>query len=286
MNSRELYSSRGESNDTTDYSRELWNDKQQSNTKLRNMRKPVINQIFEDASNYTEDPFWINKLQRAARGYFPKGFTYIGNNLCHLEKNKYTKVNVPHVHSLACKTFIEFLNQQKGIVSDTDLERLDKDLGSMKIESNKQIDWSKLSAKAKKNSIEQFILKITSEKSLDRYQSSNLKNIINIGLKSKIINAKTIVIVNAEITSIDGLIYDETLKKFYMSHKLKQTKKTNVKNNHINEKHPMYLPITQSIPKHWEFVLEHYEKIRSCDGKFSVKDDDEDDDGPIIIFED
>lgn len=218
------------------------------------MQRQVINEVFENCSELTDDPFWKNKLQMAARGKFPPGFFYRDGFLNYKKRKKQTSVHIPGEPIQAINVFVSFM-QGFGFYSNLDLEYYGEQ--SMLTEDCEAAPppeaWSKVPKKLRTSYITSYVKKrmellekgfrddiddVTfsidiegdSRDPLEQYRCEPLKNkallescalslerTIHLGIGLKIFNKDNIVLYKYSIKHIPWLIYNEDTHTFSIS---------------------------------------------------------------------
>ena len=90
-----------------------------SQNKVRKGKAPpqVVNKIFFDCVELTDDPMWKNLFNQAAYGKLPRGFLYKESFLSHKKGNKTKRIEVPQAPAEAISACIEFF-QDTGVGLD------------------------------------------------------------------------------------------------------------------------------------------------------------------------
>ncbi len=166
--------------------------------------RPVIHQIFEDASRETQDIFWVNSLRDAARGIFPnKKFSYNHRRLIFYTKRKASSVEIPNDPREAFKIFYEFVHFHSPIRSENDIQAIKIDSANnyrsnVKTLNNKDI-WQLL---------QQFVTNFSNYYQLTPNARKSLESSVCLGYRLGIFDCKSVEIKNGIIVNLPGLIYD------------------------------------------------------------------------------
>ena len=87
-----------------------WSKKTPTTSKVKRKRpeKKVVNEIFEECSKITTDPYWISIFKDCARDKFPRGFSYKNGLITHRRGNKINRVTIPNFPTEAYSVAIEY----------------------------------------------------------------------------------------------------------------------------------------------------------------------------------
>jgi hypothetical protein len=172
----------------------------------------VIYPIFAEASELTEDRFWKSILNDASIGKFPKVFYFVNGTLSYKLKNKIVTVNIDMKNARnALDILCTFMRDRAGILSDIDMIEKNKEQRiRMSIIADVEINsWSQIKCKTHRSIlIAKIVSSISNIYDLDKNASSNLEDLIRLGILAGYFNNTTIHVENGYITGIDGLIYN------------------------------------------------------------------------------
>ena len=173
----------------------------------------VTNPIFIKLLDYVDDPYWKLILLDAAKGKFPKGFSFNGSTLLYRLNNKSITIE-DNVNSI--NRFIEFIRMNTGIRSKMDLER-EKDYEREHQISPSNVDnWGKIKSKFNKRMIViEFVTKTKKLYNLSEEEADQLTTLINMNLEEDVIK-KNIVMKDNNIVQIHGLHWDPIKRKFFL----------------------------------------------------------------------
>ena len=176
--------------------------------KNRKLSKNFKYVVFEQASEYTTDPFWVTRLMLASRGYMPQYFRISGNTIHYCagkaaSKNKSVKFSSDPEE--VCEIFVNFLKNASGIMSDTDIER-DRTYTVSSKSTNSS--W-KISDNSKFRLIDNYV---------DQYFSYHMcvnipfrnytKEFLKTSMLTGMLNNTRVEISNGRITHINDLVID------------------------------------------------------------------------------
>ena len=85
--------------------------------KPKKLLKPIINPIFEQLANLTEDNFWKTIFLDCSRGRFPRGFTFKNNLLKFKKGNKMTCLEITSNLVETFTSCMNFFQSAGGIMS-------------------------------------------------------------------------------------------------------------------------------------------------------------------------
>lgn len=172
----------------------------------------VINPIFQECANLTDDPLWKELFTCAAGGRFPQGFTYRDGNLFHKRRNRLHRVAVESDPATALVQCMQFFRTKGGIVSDQ--ERVDERLrtqGSLQPE----LSWKSMRKKNLRNVlIGAYIDDISAVYRLTIKERRCLREVLNLGFYARIFDKDKVCILDNRIHSISNLYWDPQQRKF------------------------------------------------------------------------
>lgn len=193
-------------------------------SKKRRTGKENVNQIFADCSFYINDKFWVDKLNSAARGKFPKGFNYQNGALIYRKGAKSHQIEISDDPSEAVHQFIEFLRNNAGIFSQTDQHQaleLEYCRSTTDDEEAKDLTWGECNKKIQDCMLNRYFLAMKSVMNLTQIQLEQLRQTVRLAISAKFFGRANIVVENNKIQAINGLLWDENLQKFYVNPRLK-----------------------------------------------------------------
>lgn len=230
----------------------------------RYMNKAVLHEYLEVCSNYTTDPFWKKKICEAARGTFPSGVKYVGNELQYNSPCGYSSDVLPSEPELAIEVFINFYRLKKSLSSDMDIERGVLMIAEMEESRTKNCStqWTKLAPGVKVTLLEKFISDQATALNLSQSDRKKLKSTVFGGMTTKILNKKSVVLVDGKIEELVGLRRDMKARTFYFV----ETKKA--KNRKVAERKVvmvttqiMHRPGVSKVPEKWNDILSYYDYL-------------------------
>ena len=236
----------------------LTSNKSLSSTRIRSMN--VVNNIFIKRMDFVDDPYWKSILLDAAKGKFPKGFSFNDGTLLYRPLGK-SMVMEDNINSI--NKFIDFIRINTGIRSKMDLER-EKDYEREYQINHKvnMIEWSKISKFNKRLMVIEFVSNIKKIHNLDQNETDQLKTLINMNLEDDIIK-KNVIMKDNNIEEIRGLRWDQSSRKFSLDGEIKRTifYKTDPSDiTYIEENIPVEMGYVETI-KGWNKFLKDFNKL-------------------------
>jgi len=191
--------------------------------------------IFEEISKAEYDPFWKEYWTRAAKGKFPVGFSFNGNDLFYSYRKKGSKVSFAKDITDSCQLAKHMYQENSSIYSPLDMKHINqrKEI----FYSNRDTDiksWSDCNASQKAGLITHFLVVLARDYSLNTDEKNALHQTINVGVNIGAFNVKNIIIENNKIADINGLEWSDEKEMFYIDttrapFKIKKPSKTTSK---------------------------------------------------------
>lgn len=192
----------------------------------------VVNPIFMECAQLTDDPLWKSLFENSAYGKFPRGFTYREGVLSYKVRSKVFTFEMPQLAYEALPQCVDFMKRTGKIASKADQEQ-----DRMEIEERLQnqvtldrCNWSDIKKKkVKALLISSYIEETAKAYNMSSKQKEYFKIVLNVGFSLGYLNKDDIVFEEGQVRSITGLTYDPVLKKFAIDStrtaKLKKTSK-------------------------------------------------------------
>lgn len=180
--------------------------------------KEIVNNIFQECSEITDDPFWKGKFEMAAIGKFPTKFSYHDGSLFYKRGAKTITVDVDNDPQIAANQCIDFFRTNGGIFSPTD-EKVSIEAHQNKLLINEQrppLEWSKINKKIKECLVSYYVKNLTTIMSLSPTESVQLLRTIKGGISYKLFGKHNIQLTDTKIYIIGGLLWDDEKRKFYI----------------------------------------------------------------------
>lgn len=236
-----------------------------SKIKKTKAAKECVNKIFADAATVIKDEFWIEKLNLASLGKFPRGFSYKDNILYHKKGARTQTVDISNNPYEAASAFMEFLRNNGGIFSQQDEENsilLQYTRSQSEIE-HINLTWGDCNKKLKSCLISNYVIDMKKIMNLSDEEGEQLKSTIKTGVSCKLVIKTDIFVDNNRIQSINGLLWNEEKRIFYIDPSIKP--KASRSYSRKSETPIILASEKDTIPQFgnkWEKYLEHLEK--SC----------------------
>jgi len=185
--------------------------------------KQVIHKIFADCANIVDDPFWAEKFNNASKGKFPRGFSYNDGVLTYRKGAKCHQIDVvanPYEAAFAC---MEFFRGNGGIFSHMD-EQQSLELQyarSQAVLTQQQLTWGDANKKIQECMLSYYVMGMKSLMELTDLEMEQLRQTIRLGIANKFFGKHNIYVDNNRIHSINGLLWDNKERQFYINPELK-----------------------------------------------------------------
>lgn len=165
---------------------------------------------FEEASQYTDDQFWIDILKRCSHKKFPRGFSYSDGQLRHRQNN--ISIVLPDDPRALAQTVIYFVQENGKLYSkrDQELRRLQDEENDIAELANESASWKYVSySKPRKATyVREYVDRRYAH--LDRSIRDEVFTQIEVGFDTKFITKNNISFEDGHITHIDGVDANES----------------------------------------------------------------------------
>lgn len=185
--------------------------------------KETIHKIFADCATSIEDPFWIEKFNTAATGKFPRGFAFHDGLLTYRKGAKCHSLEVsnnPYEAAYAC---MEFFRSNGGIFSPLD-EQNSLELQyarSQAVLTQQQLTWADANKKIQECMLSHYVMEMKNVMELTDLEIEQLRQTIRLGIANKFFGKHNIRVDSNRVHSIDGLLWNNDERKFYINPELK-----------------------------------------------------------------
>lgn len=184
--------------------------------------KDVVHKIFADCLNIIQDPFWIDKFTQASMGKFPPKFGFHDGILTYRKGAKSNSLEVsnnPYEASYAC---MEFFRSNGGIFSPNDQQN------SLELQyarahdvlTQQQLTWGDANKKVQECMLSYYVMNMKSLMGLTDNEVAQLRQTVRLGIASKFFGKHNIKVENNRIHSVDGLLWDNETRNFYVNPEL------------------------------------------------------------------
>lgn len=186
---------------------------------------------FIDYAESIDDPFWKNIFELMARGGLPPNF-YMENNgltLSYRSGAKAPKIleitssnDTPHI-------IINFFNKHGGMESESDNK-------SCKFKKRVELpqSWTDIQKCDRSKILYDYICDLKKQLNLKEPEIINLRTVLNLGIMRSCFGQKNIIVKNAVIEKIEGLLFDSEEKEFFIDSSLNKPEKASSSKTDIN----------------------------------------------------
>lgn len=189
--------------------------------KKKKTLKPIINSMFENFSELSDDSFWKSIFNNCARGKFPRGFTYKNNLITHKKGSKMTRLELSNNIPESYLATLDFFQRLGGIYSLQDrakMKKIEEDKLLNKLEDIEELTWKDIKTeKLKDIIITEFIDDLSKKMNFNDEEKKELTTTIKKGFFLKIFS--NIEMNNGKIVNIDGLKFNEKTNEFEINSK-------------------------------------------------------------------
>lgn len=248
----------------------------------------IVYPLFSECAALTTDPFWISIFNNAAKGTFPRGFTYYQDRKDQREESLSGISDVPSgsqilTYKRGVKTFstdvpsnpadaivvcISFFARTAGIMSESDQERTKREYDQRMLEqtSIRTCTWADIKKKKIRDIlIGTFVQKIGQVFELTDKESDQLSTMISIGFLLGYFQSKNVVFDQGRIKAIVGLLFDPETRVFFLdsslSPKITKTSKTSKTGKHEGEEGEHAPRDSVSFISLWSKFLDNMETL-------------------------
>ncbi len=209
--------------------------------------KDVVNQIFADACKYCMDNYWQTLLTKASVGKLPTGFYFRDNTLSYKKGTKIVKIELSSNPEDACSQFIEFLETNGGLSSNTDTTNR-VSLFDYSVPVTPICSWSEIkSSRLKRVYLLNFLKVLQNKYNLTNKQSLYLSDLIQCALLLGEIDNSCFKFYDGELVEITGLIYDPETQCFRLENTASRSNRSNKSSRKPKSHPPSYLSIWNTI---------------------------------------
>jgi hypothetical protein len=175
----------------------------------------VVNPIFDQIIQFTDDYYWKGVFRSAASGKFPPGFKFYNSKLFfRIKKNDEISLIVPDDPVQAVVPIINFMSKHGDNMSDKQYEEKEKErqnnLYTEFVERMKRINsWSDIKSKnVKMELIDRFIHQTSRNFNFDTLTRNRYTFMLKLGILSKAIPSENIIVKYGDIDKIKGITFD------------------------------------------------------------------------------
>lgn len=201
--------------------------------KTKNTKEPIY-PVFEECAKNVTDIFWIKNFNIWAGGKLPKFFSYKDHTLYYNKSQNCAQCELtydPAANTILCMNFFKMYG---GIYSMQDgNDNDDPDDSDDNEKSKGPIVWSTLSKKNQDFMIRQYVLGIKPVFNLNPKETNKLLQTIRLCVSDKTFNKSNIIIENATIIQINGLMWNPDNRIFRATYDTDKHKKLKSKSDDI-----------------------------------------------------
>ena len=185
--------------------------------------KDVVNKIFTECAMVTQDPFWIDKFTNAAMGKFPHKFSFHDTVLSYRKGAKCNTLEVSNNPYEAAHACMEFFRSNGGIFSPID-EQNSLELQYARahaVLTQQQLTWADANKKVQECMLSYYVIDMKALMGLNDAELEQLRQTIRLGIANKYFGKHNIRVENNRIHSINGLLWNNEARNFYINSELK-----------------------------------------------------------------
>ncbi len=175
----------------------------------RKKKIKIVHPLFLQCAEVTKDPYWASVFIEAAKGKFPRGFSFKNGILQYIRKTKKNIVDIPSMPTEARSLCIDFFQTYGRLRSPEDYIRESNARREKLLENTGFKSWSDIKKNStKKLLLENYINWVSKKLDLDKKRKEQLITCVNLGLLEKRLKPVDILLKNGIISSINGLFHD------------------------------------------------------------------------------
>lgn len=192
-----------------------------NNRNKKKVVKETVHKIFGDCVMVVKDPFWMEIFASASMGRFPPKFTYSDGVLNYKKGIRNNHLEVSHNPSEAAHACMEFFRSNGGLFSPLDI-KASTELQSVRAqEPAPPLTWGGANKKLQECLLSNYVIYMKDLMVLNHLEMEKLKQVITLGIINKYFGKHNIHVDNNRIFSIDGLLWDNEGRDFYIDPNLK-----------------------------------------------------------------
>lgn len=180
-------------------------------------QKDPVHRIFFLCSGRTTDKAWSDFFKDCAHNKFPKGVRFENGSIkCTRKKNSFVEY-IPKDTNKALNVILEIFRDRLGI--KTTNEKAKEKVSFEKAREKLNIgNWSSIKSAGIRNMlITGYVDRFSEYNYLSQQESTELKLLINLGVSTKLLTSKNIILENGSISNIIGLNFNYNTRKFTIS---------------------------------------------------------------------
>jgi len=185
--------------------------------------KEITHRIFADCALCIEDSFWTEKFNAAATGKFPRGFNFHDSLLTYKKGAKCQTLEVSNNPYEAVHACMEFFRSHGGIFSPMD-EQNSVELQSARSQAvltQQQLTWGDANKKIQECMLSHYVMEMKNIMKLTDREIEQLRQTVRLGIANKFFGKHNIRVDNNRIHSVNGLLWNNDERAFYVNPELK-----------------------------------------------------------------
>jgi hypothetical protein len=185
--------------------------------------KEVIHKIFAECAAVTDDPFWREKFNLASCGKFPSKFSYNDGILTYRKGAKNNAIELPANEHEAAELCMNFFRTNGGIFSELDQQyslQLQYNR-SQDVATQEPLEWKALNKKMQECLLSYYVMGMKTVMNLKETEVEQMRQTLHLGIKNKLFGKNNIHVEQNRIQSIDGLLWNNDGRYFFINPELK-----------------------------------------------------------------
>lgn len=186
--------------------------------------KEMIHRIFADCAAIVPDPFWADKFTNASMGKFPHKFGFHDGILSYRKGAKCNTLEIsnnPYEAAYAC---MDFFRSNGGIFSPLDQQNsMELQYARTHTGPTQQLTWGDANKKVQECMLSYYVMDMKVLMELTDSEVAQLRQTIRLGIGNKYFGKHNIRVENSRIHSIEGLLWNNENRTFYINPELKPT---------------------------------------------------------------
>lgn len=184
----------------------------QTKQKRAKKTKDVVHSVFSQMAEITTDPQWKILFTKASCGKFPQGFTCKNSVLYFRKKNKVEKLDISGEMENVLPQTMKFFRIYGGYSNQDEFINIFEYLMNNKVYYE---NWKDIRSKnTKEFFIDMYIDELIEKFDLTKIEVDQLKDNLNLGFSTKMIDSKNVIFENMKIKNITNLQWDTKSRKF------------------------------------------------------------------------
>lgn len=183
--------------------------------------KEIVHKIFSDCAMVIKDPFWMEIFTSASMGRFPPKFNYSDGILNYKKGMRNQHLEVSNNPTEAAHACMEFFRSNGGLFSPLDIKTSNELQLVRSQEPVPPLTWALANKKLQECLLSNYVIYMKDIMGLSRLEMEKLRQVITLGIINKYFGKHNIHVDNNRIFSIEGLLWDNERRDFYIDPNLK-----------------------------------------------------------------